>query len=113
MNIHIVDRSNLTNEEARQFAERKLHFALSRFDQRISDVTLVFTDENGPKGGIDKSCRLSAKLHRGNVIRIQCSDVDLCTCISHAVDRAAQSITRTLKKRKQFSRVRVGSLVEA
>jgi hypothetical protein len=32
--------------------------ALGRFDEKIQRVQLVLVDVNGPKGGLDKECRL-------------------------------------------------------
>jgi hypothetical protein len=41
-----------------------LHFATDRFERHIRDVGVVLRDVNGPHGGIDKLCRVTARLRR-------------------------------------------------
>ncbi len=74
MTVSISDRSGLLNLELRQLAERRLLFALSRFDLRIKQVELVVSDENGPRGGIDKACRVSVSLHRASDVVVSDRD---------------------------------------
>ena len=38
--------------------ERRLRFALDRFGDRIARVFVFLHDRNGPRGGIDKICRV-------------------------------------------------------
>ena len=38
--------------------------ALARFSDRISSVNVAIVDENGPRGGIDKLCRVSVVMPR-------------------------------------------------
>ena len=42
--------------------ERRLRFALARFGNRVERVIVFLQDRNGPKGGIDKVCRILAKV---------------------------------------------------
>ena len=46
--------------------ERRLRFALTRFSGRIGRVNVFLTDQNGPRGGIDKTCRIVVRLRDGN-----------------------------------------------
>jgi len=39
-----------------QYAERRFHTALQRFEARIPTVMVRLVDENGPKHGVDKRC---------------------------------------------------------
>ena len=38
--------------------ERRLRFALSRFGQKIRLAAVQLADLNGPRGGLDKQCRV-------------------------------------------------------
>jgi len=40
------------------YIQRRLGFALGRFDRRVERVLVRIEDVNGPKGGIDKHCRV-------------------------------------------------------
>ena len=64
MKLLILDRNGLLSDEGQEYARRRIHFALSRFATKIDRVTAVFSDDNGPRGGIDKVCRITVKLRR-------------------------------------------------
>ncbi|TWU55892.1 HPF/RaiA family ribosome-associated protein [Rubripirellula reticaptiva] len=106
MSINITDRSNLLDTEARQLAQRRLLFALSRFDSRIKQIDLVVEDENGPRGGIDKSCRISVSLDHASDVVVSGKDSDVCRCISRAAERAGRAVARTIEKSNDFARLR-------
>ncbi len=106
MSVSITDRSNLLNDEMRELAERRLLFALSRFDSRIDSVDLVVEDENGPRGGIDKSCRVTVTLRRAAGVIISDKDSDLARCLSRVAERAGRSVARAIEKTQQFGRDR-------
>ena len=58
MQIDIQCRRLSLTRRLRGFGERKIRSVLSRFDERISRVTLWLSDVNGPKGGSDKNCQV-------------------------------------------------------
>jgi hypothetical protein len=107
MLISITDRSALDEGDLRQFAERRLLFALARFDSRVSEVEVVVEDLNGPRGGIDKACRITAKLHRSNDVTISDRDEDLFRCISRAADRVGRAVARAIARSRDFDRTRL------
>ena len=41
------------------YIQRRLVFALGRFGRRVERVLVRVEDTNGPKGGIDKRCRVA------------------------------------------------------
>ena len=106
MTVSITDRSELLNLELRQLAERRLLFAFSRFDSRIKQVKLVVSDENGPRGGIDKVCRVSVSLHRAADVVVSGRDADMAKCISRVVGRAGRAVSRAIEKTQTFNKYR-------
>ena len=68
MKLSIVDRNRMLSGELRRLLERRLSFALSRFDSRIRKTTVVLEDVNGPRGGMDKSCRIAVVLDRASYL---------------------------------------------
>ncbi|MGB7328958.1 MAG: hypothetical protein WBD31_29025 [Rubripirellula sp.] len=106
MTINIIDRGNLLDSDGRKATERRLLFALSRFDSRIRQVDLVVKDENGPRGGIDKSCRISVLIDHAADVVVSDKDSDLCRCISRAAERAGRAVSRTVAKSNDFARSR-------
>ena len=48
--------------------DRRLRFALPRFDGRVDHVVVFLKSLNGPKGGIDKSVRILAHIDGVGVV---------------------------------------------
>ena len=107
MSISITDRRNLLDEALRDLAERRLLFALSRFDSRIKKVDLVVTDENGPRGGIDKACRVCVSLKRASEVRISDKDANLATCLSRLAERVGRAVARSIERSQGFDPRRI------
>lgn len=89
----------LRMEEA-EHLERRLQFALGRFDDLIAWVRVYLTDENGPRGGADKHCRLVVKVLPSMQLLLEDQDADLTVLIDRAADRLAQLIRRHLERRR-------------
>ncbi len=106
MSISITDRGDLLDGGSRLLVERRLLFALSRFDSRIKQIHLVVNDENGPRGGIDKSCCLSISLSQAADVVILDKDSDIIRCISRAAERAGRSVARAVEKSNFIARSR-------
>ncbi|MEO1618192.1 MAG: HPF/RaiA family ribosome-associated protein [Planctomycetota bacterium] len=106
MLITITDRDDLLDGALQELAERRLRFALSRFDNRVSRLELVVGDENGPRGGVDKSCRLTVRLKRARDVVITDKDESMAACISRVAERAARSVARAIDRQQDFDRVR-------
>lgn len=106
MSIEIVDRCGELTESLREFAERRLFFALSRFDSRIQKIELVTNDVNGPRGGVDKACRISVTIRRGAIIVVSDQDAEWGKCIARAAERVGRSVARAVDRGQRFDRTR-------
>ncbi len=80
--------------------ERRLRFALARFGDRVERVIVFLQDNNGPKGGVDKVCRILAKVQGCGAIMATVADSEWTA----AVDRASARIGHTLSR--QIGRLR-------
>jgi hypothetical protein len=80
--------------------ERRLAFALGRFGPRVLQVTVFLTDENGPKGGLDKRCRLVARLSQLGVITVDDRDAELTPLMDRSTDRLERAIERAIERRR-------------
>lgn len=75
--------------------DRRLRFALARLGDRLERVIVFLQDNNGPKGGIDKECRILAKVQGCGAIMATGADSKWTA----AVDRATTRIGHTLSRR--------------
>lgn len=89
------------SEALRSYVERRLLFALARFGGRIKSVTVRFVDLNGPRGGVDKRCRMLARLVPRGDVRVEKTDGDLYAAIDRAAERLGQSVAREMARRHQ------------
>jgi putative sigma-54 modulation protein len=80
--------------------ERRLQFALGRFDRRIVQVTLVLADVNGPRGGDDKQCRLLVRLAHSGKVTIEERQANVSFAVALAADRAGRAVSRRLNRRR-------------
>lgn len=86
----------------REYAERRLHFALDWARNDVSTVILRFTDINGPRGGNDKRCQLRIPMPRMRAVVIEDTAADLYVAIDRAIDRAGRTLERRLSRQREF-----------
>jgi len=82
----------------RAYALEHLAAKLVKHDRRITGVVVRFEDRNGPKGGVDKVCRVEVLLaHLGPVV-VEEVDDDLRAAIDIAADRVEKATLRALER---------------
>ncbi len=97
MKISIVDRHRVLGKEGRELAERRLLFALSRFDSKITRVALVMSDVDG-SGGAGNSCRVVVTLHRLGEVSVEGQGETVESTVSHTVERAGRAVSRAVDR---------------
>jgi putative sigma-54 modulation protein len=78
-----------------EIARRRFDFALGRFRGRVHSVTVRVADINGPRGGVDKRCRVTVQLQSPKrAIVVEDLDPDAAVAIDRGADRAARTVAR-------------------
>lgn len=80
--------------------ERRLRFALSRFAVRIEKIVVFLQDHNGPKGGVDKGCRVLVKVRGCGVVMAAVADTDWVVAVDRAISRVGRSVGRQIERRR-------------
>lgn len=111
VHIEISGRGLTLSPELEQHADKRLHFALSRFSNRIRAVKVLLEDVNGPRGGIDKHCSLTVKLDHGDELRVEDEGSDVLSLLDHAADRLGRLVARELERQREAAAGRHGRLV--
>ena len=104
MSLSVVDRNGALTDELRELLNRRVSYALSRFDSRIRHKTAIFEDINGPRGGVDKLCRITVKLHRAGDVVVRAEDADISKCITRAAERIGRAVSRTIERSQHANR---------
>ncbi len=102
--VQVVGRGVVLDEALRERVERRLGFALGRFGDRVGRVAVHLSDVNGPRGGVDKRCRIVAEVPggRSGAVVIEDAAAELDPLIDRAADRIGQSVRRRLDRGRLF-----------
>lgn len=107
MNVDIQSQGFPLTSALSDHARRRLRFGLTRHGERIQRVVLRLGDENGPRGGVDKFCRIQVYLVNAPVAVIEDIGPDLYVVIDRAADRAVRLVVKHLDRSRDSGR-RVG-----
>lgn len=94
-------------EALQSYIERRLHFSVGRFGGRVGRVRVRIADVNGPRGGADKSCHISAELlPSGKTLLQQAVDANLYAAIGRATEGIGRSFARAVGRTRERRRKR-------
>jgi putative sigma-54 modulation protein len=106
MSIEIRSRDFSITDAIRDHARRRLGFALNCFAidrlRKVRRVVVRVGDLNGPKGGEDKFCRITAEVGHGTVV-VEDVHSNLYSAISGATHRLALKVSRTVARAHRLS----------
>lgn len=94
MQVHLRALGFELTGALRDYVGRRLDAAFGRLADRVRRIEIVLSDENGPRGGVDKQCQVrlvSAGLPAVHVLDRQ---EDLYVAIDGAMARTAQALLR-------------------
>jgi ribosome-associated translation inhibitor RaiA len=100
MQVDVRRQGLEVGEEARQRLDRRLDFARGRFERRIAKVTVYLAELNGPRGGVDKSCRIVVRVRRSGEVVVEDRDADLYVLIDRAANRVGQAVLSEFGRRR-------------
>jgi len=98
--IEIQARRVPLSRKLRHQVERRIEFALTRFDERIMKVSLWLSDVNGPKGGLDKNCQMQVIMPGKPDVVIEETRENLYLAINFAIARASKAVVRKLDRQR-------------
>ena len=80
--------------QLRAYAERRLSFALRRFQEHVRHVRLRLTDVNGPKHGVDARCAVTARLTNGKELFVEATTAWPFRSVTQAAGRLSEAVRR-------------------
>lgn len=81
--------------------ERRLRFALARFGGRVEKVIVFLQDHNGPRGGVDKMCRILAKVRGCGAVMATIVDSDWTAAVDRATTRIGHTVSRRIERLRE------------
>jgi putative sigma-54 modulation protein len=92
MKITIRARDIRWTSDLRKKVERTISFAVDRFSSRIGHVSVHLADLNGPRGGVDKVCQMTAELKGAEPILILEKGGNVLVMVNRAARRLGYRI---------------------
>ncbi|HET7212838.1 MAG TPA: ribosome-associated translation inhibitor RaiA [Terriglobia bacterium] len=107
MNLEIRSQGFNMSEALERYAERRLGFALRKFAKEIGRVTVRLSDLNGPRGGADKRCQITASLPPSPAVTLQAVEADPYAAIDRAAARLERALARSMGRTRESRRRRM------
>ncbi len=98
MNFDIQSQDFPLTSALSDHAKRRLQFVLTRRSDRIQRVVVRVGDMNGPRGGVDKFCRIQVYLLNAPVAVIEDIGLDMYAVIDRAADRVGRVVVKHLDR---------------
>jgi putative sigma-54 modulation protein len=86
-------------DELAEYVDRRTRFTLSRYASRVAGLRVTVADDNGPRGGIDKVCRVTASFDGTPSVTVMATDSNVRCAVDRALARLSRSVRRTLERR--------------
>ena len=106
MNVELHASRLAVSKSTQAYVVRRIGFALGRFADVIETVIVSLEDINGPRGGVDKSCRIRVNLTgQRTPIIATVLDLEVRAAVDMAAERAGRAVARQLDRRtpRRFS----------
>lgn len=97
----------------RLYTEHRLATALGWARGHLRKLAVWLSDVNGPRGGVDKRCKIQVQLDSGREVIIEEREADLYAAIDRAAERADRAVVRQVERSRQFAHERMPPLLEA
>lgn len=101
MRIELQTSGVELTSDVREHVERRFGFALAPAHMRNGRARVRLSDENGPRGGNDKRCRVQIAIEGMTEIVIDDTQADIKVAIDRAADRLGSTLSRRLMRLRQ------------
>lgn len=93
----------------RLYTEHRVAVALGWARGHMRKLLVWLSDVNGPRGGVDKRCKIQVQLDSGREVIIEECEADLYAAIDRAANRADRAVVRQVERSRKFDHQRMPS----
>ncbi|MDJ0916706.1 MAG: HPF/RaiA family ribosome-associated protein [Woeseiaceae bacterium] len=105
MNIIVRAKGVELDDQSKRFLVENTRTALSRFEDRVMAVDVFVSDENGPKGGNDKTAVFRVRLTNGHLLTTETTKSDFYAAFAAGIKTTKRTVRRSIKKSAQLEKV--------
>ena len=106
----IFESRDADGAQMRDLSIERVRFALRRLTTSVPHAKVQFSDVNGPRGGVDKRCKIELKTDTAGAVVVASLARDWRTALDRSLSRATRVLTRSLQRTQQSARGRVAKL---
>jgi CBS domain-containing protein len=88
------------DDDDRTYIRRRLGMKLGKFADNIERVTVRVEDVNGPRGGVDTSCRVKVVLSGLPSVTVETRGATLADTVNRALAGAERAVRRNVQRRR-------------
>lgn len=104
MKVEVRFRALDASESLREHIIERVQFQLGRFGHELRTVVARIGDINGPRGGVDKRCQLSARGPRLGTVSVEVVTPDAWSAADAAIERLSRALGRELERSRTLRR---------
>ncbi len=94
---------------SRATLEQRVRYVFRRMHYKVQQIRVSLHDINGPRGGVDKQCRLTLKLDGRGTLVVTAQAHNSSLALDSALRRASQSLVRLWQRQRRPIRGSSGS----
>ncbi|MFT5285698.1 MAG: putative sigma-54 modulation protein [Planctomycetota bacterium] len=100
MKLELRAKGIRVTEKLQAHIDRHLRTAMGRFGDQVRRVQISLKDINGPKGGEDIRCEITAQMAHSGAIVIHETNTNPFAAVARASSRAGHTLSRQLDRMK-------------
>jgi hypothetical protein len=94
----IFESRDADANQMRELSVGRVRFALRRLSGLVPRAKVLFSDVNGPRGGVDKRCQVELKTDNAGTVVIASQARDWRTALDQSLSRATRVLKRSLQR---------------
>ena len=98
MQIDIQSRGFSLTSALLGYSQRRVHSAMAYISGHVDRVVIRLSDVNGPRGGVDKCCRIQVALAGIPDVVVEDTEFNMYAAIDRAIDRARRTVVRKVDR---------------
>lgn len=100
MNVELRIRQLHHEPQLAAELEQRVRSSLQRHARRVLAVSVALADENGPRGGVDKHCRVTLRVAGLPPVTVTARDASVRAALDRALARAVRAAARISDRRR-------------
>ena len=108
MLVHLRAQHSILVGAVHRHLEKRVRAALGPTASRVRSVTAEFSDINGPRGGVDKSCRIKVVLSGLPSVYVENQAQAVGRAFDGALADAERAVRKAIARRRTKSTSRAG-----